>query len=282
MSYNYAATSAFSEIPRQYRRVVSPYAEPIHRDECKGQASLTSDITQFDADFDRWIAAARDLFEQQAEIALLAQSWELVLNQFPIRGEPIDLLMPPVRSVTWIKYTDMTGATISVDAADFLKDLGSFPGQIAALWGFPWPIARVQPRAVEIRFTTGYAAPVLSVDATANTLTVSPNDFTANQCVRLGVSGGSLPSPLALRTDYYVVNPSGNTIQLSATSGGSAIDITSAGSGQIVVGEIPDQALQAIRLMVGHYWRNREAVTDLSMIQTPLAWDSLVAGCRWR
>lgn len=47
------------------------------------------------------------------------------------------------------------------------------------------------------------------------------------------VSTGTLPAPLAANTTYYVVNrnQSARTLQLSASSGGAAIDITSAGSG---------------------------------------------------
>lgn len=39
------------------------------------------------------------------------------------------------------------------------------------------------------------------------------------------------PAPLVLGTTYYIVSTSGNTFKLSATSGGSAIDITTTGTG---------------------------------------------------
>ncbi len=40
------------------------------------------------------------------------------------------------------------------------------------------------------------------------------------------------PSPLFVGAAYYVVNPSGNTVQLSATPGGAAINLTTTGTGQ--------------------------------------------------
>lgn len=45
-----------------------------------------------------------------------------------------------------------------------------------------------------------------------------------------GAAGDVLPTPLVAGVDYYIVNsnPAGGTLQLAATSGGSAIDITAA------------------------------------------------------
>lgn len=44
-------------------------------------------------------------------------------------------------------------------------------------------------------------------------------------------TNGTLPAPLAAATDYYVINKATNTFQVSATSGGTAIATTTAGSG---------------------------------------------------
>lgn len=44
-------------------------------------------------------------------------------------------------------------------------------------------------------------------------------------------STGTLPSPLVAGTKYYLINASSNTIQVSATAGGGAINITTTGSG---------------------------------------------------
>jgi hypothetical protein len=44
-------------------------------------------------------------------------------------------------------------------------------------------------------------------------------------------SGGGLPNPLAADTTYYVVGASGNTIQVSLTYGGGAVNLTTQGTG---------------------------------------------------
>jgi len=44
-------------------------------------------------------------------------------------------------------------------------------------------------------------------------------------------SSGTLPTGLSLGTDYFVINTATNTFQVSTTLGGSAVNLTSAGSG---------------------------------------------------
>ena len=68
-----------------------------------------------------------------------------------------------------------------------------------------------------------------TVDTTANTLVVTSHGWSANQQVRLGSEYDTLPTPLKQGVTYYVIVTDANTIQLAATSGGAAIDLTSAG-----------------------------------------------------
>lgn len=76
---------------------------------------------------------------------------------------------------------------------------------------------------------------VTSVDTGANTLTSTAHGLTNGQPVTVSSSGGSIPIPLKDATVYYVVGADTNTVQLAATQGGSAIDITGAGSGTITL-----------------------------------------------
>jgi hypothetical protein len=48
-------------------------------------------------------------------------------------------------------------------------------------------------------------------------------------------STGAVPSPLVANTTYYVVGASGATCQLALTSGGAAINLTTTGSGTILI-----------------------------------------------
>jgi hypothetical protein len=84
-------------------------------------------------------------------------------------------------------------------------------------------------------------------DASPCKFTASGTAYTAGMIVTL--SGTSLPttSPPGLftaGTQYYVVNPSGTTFELSATSGGSGIGSTSMGSGGVSAYYLIEKTLQ--------------------------------------
>lgn len=73
-----------------------------------------------------------------------------------------------------------------------------------------------------------------TADATSNTFTSASHGFLLNDQVHVyAVGAGSLPTGLTTGTLYYVVNPTGSTFQLAASAGGSAIDISTAGSGTL-------------------------------------------------
>lgn len=74
------------------------------------------------------------------------------------------------------------------------------------------------------------AGDTFTANATTNVCTATDHQFADGTRVRLTTSG-TLPSGLSLATDYYVISRTGDTFQLSATLGGSAVDITTTGSG---------------------------------------------------
>lgn len=79
----------------------------------------------------------------------------------------------------------------------------------------------------------------------------------AGDKVRLGTTG-TLPDPLAVDTDYFVRDISGNDFKLAATVGGAAVDITDTGSGTHTLGTaVTDQV--TTRIYAG---RSPQGVTD--------------------
>lgn len=64
-----------------------------------------------------------------------------------------------------------------------------------------------------------------------NLFTASGHQFVEDQKVRVSNSGGALPSGLSTGTDYYVLNATTDTFQLSASRGGSAVSISDDGTG---------------------------------------------------
>lgn len=80
---------------------------------------------------------------------------------------------------------------------------------------------------------TSTATALTSVDTALNTITVTGSSFTDGDVVTIG---GTAPTGLTTGTPYYVVGASGSTFSLATTSGGSVIDITAAGAGNITGG----------------------------------------------
>lgn len=80
-------------------------------------------------------------------------------------------------------------------------------------------------------------ATVTNTNASPAVFTHTAHGLIAGAPVRLAVSGGSLSPNFAAGTTYYVVNPTTNTYDLSATVGGSAINAGGASSGTITATE---------------------------------------------
>jgi hypothetical protein len=74
-------------------------------------------------------------------------------------------------------------------------------------------------------------------DASPAVVTYAAHGLSAGDAV-VFASTGALPTGLTAGTTYYVISPTTNTFEVSATSGGSAINTSSAGSGtQSVIAE---------------------------------------------
>lgn len=85
----------------------------------------------------------------------------------------------------------------------------------------------------------------LSVDAAANTIALGDHAFATGDPVHFRAEmGGSMPAPLVAGVTYYAIATTDDTFQVSATVGGPAIDLTSAGSEILVIAPLPiDQAI---------------------------------------
>jgi hypothetical protein len=74
---------------------------------------------------------------------------------------------------------------------------------------------------------------VSSVNTTTNYITTGlAHGYVAGQLVGFETTL-TLPAPLVVNTGYYILNPTNTTFQLSTIKGGTAIDLTTAGTGVI-------------------------------------------------
>ena len=78
--------------------------------------------------------------------------------------------------------------------------------------------------------TNTIAIPVGSVNITTNRITLANHGFATNTLVQYQNGGGASAAPLVSGNYYYVISPTVNDFQLSATRSGTVIDITGTGN----------------------------------------------------
>lgn len=265
---------------------IPPSGDVVSLTEIKNHCKMDTDLTDDDELVRAKVSACRNVVEVATGAnvdrnrVMLMTTFDYAFNQFPI-GLFFGLPKTPVISITSITYVDTNGDTQTL-GTDIYSLTNPQMGIVSLKYQQIWPVSRWQPNAVTVRFIAGMADTFTAVAAT-DVLTASGRAFTNGDCVQVLNSGGGLPAGLSAQTNYYVVNVSGSTFKLSASSGGSAIDITSAGTGtQYISDDAPSfQALQAaVMLYVQHLYVNRSAVEispGLVAVQLPRAVDDLIA-----
>ena len=132
--------------------ITGPSAEPITLAEAK--VHLRADGTDEDEYITSLIVAAREGAEHLTGRALMPQTLELALDNF---CDVVKIPMPPLVSITSVKYLDEAGDLQTMAAGDYLLDDYSEPARIKPAYGTAWPATRKQPNAVLIRYEAGYA-----------------------------------------------------------------------------------------------------------------------------
>lgn len=159
--------------------VTPPTIEPISLVEAK--RNLRVDHDDDDATIAFLITVATQYVDARSGWhgdALITQTWQLVLDQFPLpspsccclpvtpSGVPpaaLEMPFPPLQSVTSIKYIDQNGAQQTMPALDYTVDTTSKPGRIIPVTA--WPTTKAVANAIEIEFVAGYGDAADDIDA---------------------------------------------------------------------------------------------------------------------
>jgi uncharacterized phiE125 gp8 family phage protein len=117
-----------------------------------------------------------DLVEQYCRRALLEQTWQLTLDRFPCAsagsvaasygpGPSSFLRIPraPLRSVTFLKYLDSSGALTTWANTNYTVDTASLPGRVHLAYGIIWPSTQWVANAVQLEYTAGYGTTAAAV-----------------------------------------------------------------------------------------------------------------------
>lgn len=175
----------------------APTVEPVSLMEAQEHLRLDSDD---DAGLvSRLITTAREYCESYQSRAYITQTWYLYLDAWP---DYIKVPLPPLQSVTSIKYYDTSNTESTFSASNYYVDTNSTPGRIVLGYGKTWPSTTLRSaNGICVEFVCGY---------------------------------GATPST------------------------------------------VPQSFIQAMLLLIGHWYENREASSEKALIDVPLAVDSLL------
>lgn len=245
-------------MPLSEKPYIPPYAEPVSLDEMK--LHLRVDIDDDDTLITSIILAAREQVETVTQRQLVAATWKLYLDEFPctssvdVFGGVIRLGHSPVMLVDSIQYVDTNGVTQTLATSVYTVDVNTEPARIVLAYNQVWPATRAQLNAVTITYISGHATPFTRSD---NDLIMKGGQYAVGERVRLTNSGGALPGGLAVNTDYLIVTAA--AITRVTDDDGSAIALSSAGTGTHFVNSVPEQARQAMKIIAGDMYEVREA-----------------------
>lgn len=132
--------------------ITPPSVEPVSLSEAKAQLRFTSDAE--DALISQRIGMIRQYCEDQTQISLMSQTWELVLDGFCCE---MFLPRPPVQSVVSIKYIGVDGIEQTIPNTDYVLDnINDLRARVVPASGKSWPVTYYGVNVVRIRYIAGY------------------------------------------------------------------------------------------------------------------------------
>ena len=172
--------------------ITAPTFEPVTLAEARAQCRV--DHTLEDAVIAGYIVAARQRAEHELQRSLVAQTFELVLDQFP--SGAIELPMGPIPAagaiaVVSVKYTDTAGAEQTVDPPAYTLDPYSNVPRLAPVSG--WPTTKDAMNAVRVRYTSGAATAAAVPQAVKSWIQLQVAHLYAN---REPVNVGNIVTPM--------------------------------------------------------------------------------------
>lgn len=133
--------------------VTPPTAEPVTLSEAKANLRVTS--SDDDSMISAMITDARDWAENFTQRAIMTQTWDYMIDTFT---DDIELPLPPLQSVTSVKYIDADGIEQTLASTEYAVDTAADRGVVRLAYNKTWPVTRTQANAVTIRFVAGYSA----------------------------------------------------------------------------------------------------------------------------
>jgi uncharacterized phiE125 gp8 family phage protein len=139
----------------------APALEPVTVAEAK--AHLRIDAGDEDTLIASLILTSRLHLETALSLALITQSWRLLLDRWPLTKD-LEMPLRPLQSIEEVRVLPADGAATVIDADKYLADTVSVPPRLVRT-GVIWPQPGKAANGVEIDFTAGYGAAPSAVPA---------------------------------------------------------------------------------------------------------------------
>lgn len=132
--------------------ITPPSVEPVSLSEAKAHLRFTSNAE--DVLISQRISMIRQYCEDQTQISLMPQTWELVSDGFSCE---MFLSHPPVQNITSIKYLDISGVEQTIPSSDYVLDnINDLRARVVPAPGNGWPATGHGVNVVRIRYVAGY------------------------------------------------------------------------------------------------------------------------------
>jgi len=255
-------------------RLTTPLVYPISVPDVRTNSNLPHNADDSYIE-DQVIPAACEYVERLARYAINPATYRQSWRDFPCQ---LVLEVPPVQSVVSLTYTNTAGTRTTLATDQYRVDYDANPATIEEAYGISWPDVREQSGAVQVTYRAGFGDP-FTANATSNAITPANGQYYDGDLLAIRNYGGALPGGLTAG-NYFVVNADADagTVKLSATIGGSAIDLTSAGTGLHLIGEIPKPYVR-VMLMLASYWYEHRTAFNTGSVTHPIgtAIENLIA-----
>jgi uncharacterized phiE125 gp8 family phage protein len=152
---------AFNQPDYKAVNIITPVGkELLILDEVKKHLRIDVDMLEDDSMLtDILIPLAREYCEDFTHRAIGVQTFELVLDNFPLQKDFIELPRSPLLAIESFTYKNSQGITQEVDKAIYFVDKDFKPGKVCLNYNRYWPIFIPFPYAsVRIKFTAGHSS----------------------------------------------------------------------------------------------------------------------------
>jgi len=280
--------------------ISEPILEPVTLALAKQQCRIDPAFTDDDELVTVYIGAARALAEKVIQGSLFNRTWLRSIDSFPLAGglegpfspadrggwpvgspiinsAVIDLPGGRTRKINSVGYLDGNGAEIIADPSLYRADLASIPARLTPpsnTGAWPWQ-SEFQPGSVRITYeVANYTA---AIAGEAFTVPVPAGATSTYALTKKWATG------LELLVDGGGNAVAGATLSTDAVTGESSLILPAALAGQALtvdydVANLPKDVLNALLLLIAHYYRNPEATSDLKLAEVPLSAMCLLEG----